>query len=312
MSAHVDTDTDDFSTDQQSEARFFGPAPQPVQVQFGAVSHPGKVRPNNEDHYAIIRRHRSRDLLLSNLPPGTLVPTEEEAYILVVADGMGGAAFGELASMLALRAAWELSERETAWPLNINAPEAESLKEKFAAYSNRIHRALHDRMQAEPKTAGMGTTLTTAYTVGASAFIAHVGDSRAYLHRQGNIYRLTRDHTLAQELTDAGMPASRAAKFGHVLTNLLGGGQGQVSTEVHHFTLEDGDWLLLCTDGLPRHVTDDEIAVAIQAGTAAQSICEALVNLALDRGGTDNITVIAGQYRVAAEHKAESPRRHSK
>jgi protein phosphatase len=303
MAQHADIDTAVDFTDEQPEARFFGPTPQPVHVQFGAVSDRGKVRPNNEDHYAVIRRYRSRDLLLSNLPPGSLHRTEEEAYVAVVADGMGGAAFGELASMLALRAAWELSERETAWPLNMNAPEAEILKEKFAAYSNRIHHVLLEHGRSEPKTAGMGTTLTTAYTVGASAFIAHVGDSRAYLYRKEAIYQLTRDHTLAQELVDAGMPASRAAKFGHVLTNLLGGGQGQVSTEFHHFRLEDGDWLLLCTDGLTRHVADGEIAGVLKAGTEAQRVCLTLLNLALDRGGADNITVVAGRYRTVAQQQ---------
>lgn len=298
MSRETEKDTVDYVPGKQSASRFFGPIPQPVRVAFGATSHPGKVRPRNEDHYVVVRRRRSRIVLMTNLPAEALLPSEEDAYALVVADGMGGAAFGELASMLAVRTAWDLGGRETAWPLNINELEAHGMKEKLEAYAQLIHRALLEHARAEPRTAGMGTTLTIAYTVGAAAFIGHVGDSRAYLHRRGAVHQVTRDHTLAQELVEAGMAKSETAEFGHMLTNLLGGPGGTVATDVHHFGLENGDSLLLCTDGLTDLVTDEEIARTLDSGGDAQHLCEALVGLALDRGGKDNVTVVLARYDV--------------
>ena len=200
--------------------------------------------------------------------------------------------------MLALRTAWDLGGRETAWPLNINQLEAREMKQKLHAYAQLIHRALMDHARDEPRAAGMGTTLTICYTVGAAAFIGHVGDSRAYLHRRGAVHQVTRDHTLAQELVDAGLPKSETAEFGHILTNVLGGPGGHSTTDVHHFTLENGDSLLLCTDGLTDLVTDEEIARTLDSGGDAQSLCEALVGLALERGGADNVTVVLARYDI--------------
>jgi protein phosphatase len=298
MSRKPEKETVDYVPGKQSASRFFGPIPQPVRVAFGAASHPGKVRPTNQDHYVVVRRRRSRTVLMTNVPAEALLPTEEDAYALLVADGMGGVAFGELASMLALRTAWDLSGRETAWPLNINQLEAHEMKEKLEAYAKLIHRALMDHARTDPKTAGMGTTLTIAYTVGAAAFIGHVGDSRAYLHRRGAVHQVTRDHTLAQKLADAGMPESETAEFGHMLTNILGGPGGHSATDVHHLALENGDALLLCTDGLTDLVTDDEIAQTLDSGEAPQELCDALVGLALDRGGRDNVTVVLARYDI--------------
>jgi protein phosphatase len=280
--------------------RFFGPRPQRVSVRFGAVSDRGKVRSKNEDHFAVVRRSRSRDVLATNVPAEVLSQTEEEAYVMVVADGIGGEAFGELASMLALQTAWDLAERETCWTLNIAEEQAERLGEKFDAYAQLIHQQLLDHVYVEPRTSGMGTTLTVAYTVGPIAFIGHIGDSRAYAYRDGKMHNLTRDHTLAQELVDAGMAPREASKFGHVLTNFLGGRNSRVATETHHFSLHDGDCLLLCSDGLTKHVSDDEMAVEIAREEDPQRVCQSLLNLALERGGKDNITIVIGRYTIPA------------
>ena len=279
-------------------SRFFGPSPQPVTVRFGAVSDRGKKRSKNEDHYAVVRRSRSRTVLATNVPDTNMAQTTEQAYVMVVADGIGGEAFGELASMLALQTAWDLAERETCWSLNMDETQAKELAEKFDAYAQLIHQRLLDHVYVDPKTAGMGTTLTVAYTVGPIAFIGHVGDSRAYAFRNGNLHPLTRDHTLAQELVDAGMASGEASKFGHVLTNFLGGRNSRVATETHQFTLQDGDCLLLCSDGLTKHVDDTEIAEAIAKEDDPQEVCQTLLNLALERGGRDNITIVLGRYEL--------------
>ena len=190
-------DTAEFLAVEDVLAKHFGPSPPPVQVQFGALSHPGLVRTNNEDHFMIIERRRTRKVLASNLPPGLLQSADDIGYILAVADGIGGSAFGELASMVALRSGWDQAPGAIKWTWVINDREIQDLKERVELVFRGMDQALRERTQMEPATAGMGTTLTAAYTVGPEAFIAHVGDSRAYRYHGGKLLRLTRDHTLA-------------------------------------------------------------------------------------------------------------------
>jgi PPM family protein phosphatase len=278
-------------------AKHFGPSPPPVSVIFGAVSHPGRVRTNNEDHFMVVERRRTRKLLLSNLPEGLLLPTDDVGYVMGVADGMGGAAFGELASMLALRSAWEQAPTTIKWTWIVNDREVEELKERVEIIFRRMDQALLARARAEPACKGMGTTLTGAYSIGPEAFIAHVGDSRAYLYHAGQLTQLTRDHTLAQDYIDRGFPVL-ARSWHHKLTNCLGGDDREIHVDFHHFHLDDGDQLLLCTDGLTDLVRDEEIAAFLRPGADPQAAAQALVNLALDRGGKDNVTVIVAQYTL--------------
>ena len=194
------------------------------------MSHPGKVRPNNEDHYMILRLRRSLSVLTTNLPEGEYAPRDDEdAYAMIVADGMGGAASGEVASRQAIRVGMELILRDIKWTMKFNEREEAELVEKLGMYFRLMDRALLESSRAEPRLAGMGTTLTAVCTAGPVAFVVHAGDSRAYLHRGGTLQRLTRDHTLAQDLVDSGkLPADSAAarRVGHVLTNYLGGPGG--------------------------------------------------------------------------------------
>jgi protein phosphatase len=297
MKALRDADTTEFPAVEDPLAKHFGPSPPPVGVRFGALSHPGRVRTNNEDHYLVVERRRSRSVLATNLPEGFLRPADDIAYVLAVADGVGGAAFGELASMLALRSGWEQSPGAIKWTWIITEREVEELKERLELIFQRINRDLLQRAAAEPACAGMGTTLTGAYTVGSEAFVAHVGDSRAYLFHDGLLRQLTRDHTLAQEFLDVGMPvASRS--WHHVLTNYLGGPEQEVRVEFHHFRLADGDQLLLCTDGLTDLVQYEEVAGILGQPATPQEKAQALVDRALERGGKDNVTVVLAQYEV--------------
>jgi protein phosphatase len=277
--------------------KHFGPSPPPVSVQFGAVSHPGLVRENNEDHYMVVERRRTRTVRLTNLPEGVLRPAEDVAYVLAVADGMGGAAFGELASLLALRSGWEQSPGAIKWAWVINDREINDLKEQVELLFRRMDQALRERAKVQPEAAGMGTTLTGAYTVGPEAFIGHVGDSRAYLYRDGRLAQLTRDHTLAQQMLDAGLE-DPPRSWRHVLTNCLGGSEHTLEVEFHHFRLADGDRLLLCTDGLSDMVPNPEIAGTLGRHPHPQEAVQALVDRALERGGRDNVTVVLAQYAV--------------
>lgn len=235
MSASTDQDTvDDITALLQDDlaAKFFGPTSPAVRVEFGALSHAGKVRSNNEDHFSVVRRRRSRELLLTNLPEGAVPRSlHDEVYAMAVADGIGGAAFGELASMLALRTGWDLTTHAFKWHFQATEGEADELKDLLRTYGQLIHRKLREEAAVDPQLAGMGTTITGALTIGFEAFVAHVGDSRAYLFRDGRLQQLTRDHTLAQRLVDAGaIPSVSAAsrRMQHMLVNCLGGNRSDV------------------------------------------------------------------------------------
>jgi protein phosphatase len=145
----------------------------------------------------------------------------------------------------------------------------------------------------------MGTTLTVCYITGPELFVMHAGDSRAYLYRGGHLRRLTRDHTLAQSMIDSGIveegsPPERQSR--HILTNCLGGPHSELQVDVDHHRLATGDCLLLCTDGLTRHVEDAEMVGVLEHHPVPEDACRALVDLALERGGKENVTVVLGRF----------------
>jgi protein phosphatase len=297
MTELASADTAEFPAVDDLLARHFGPSPPPVAVHFGALSHTGRVRTNNEDHYLVIERRRTRSVVLTNLPKGFLRQADDTAYVLAVADGMGGAAFGELASMLALRSGWDQSPQAIKWTWIINDHEIEDLKERVELVFRRMNETLQAEAREVPARAGMGTTLTGIYTVGPEAFVGHVGDSRAYLYHEGVLTQLTRDHTLAQECLDLGIPVL-CRSWHHKLTNCLGGPEQEVRVEFHHLRLADGDRLLLCTDGLTDMVRDEEIARTLDRHAQPQEAAQALVDLALEHGGRDNVTVVVARYAL--------------
>ncbi len=283
--------------------KYFGAETVPVQVSFGALSHPGMVRTQNEDHFAVVRRYRAREVLLTNMPPRTYAPLCDNSYALAVADGVGGAAFGEIASMLALQAGYDLTTSAFKWPFKTSESESLELQEAIRVHVQMIHRRLLAESGAGSPLAGMGTTLTGALTVGFDAFVAHVGDSRAYLFRRGSLHRLTRDHTLAEQLVANGVAQSindaAVAGFRSVLINCLGGDFEDVSVDTCHVPLQDGDQLLLCTDGLTDMVPEAEIAQLLAEPRTTQQITQSLIDTALAHGGKDNVTVVLGRYSVA-------------
>ena len=143
--------------------------------------------------------------------------------------------------------------------------------------------------------------MTLAGSVGADLIIAHIGDSRAYLLRAGKLLRLTRDQTLAQALADAGeirpeQVATHPSR--HVLTGAITTDVGEVPVELQQLRLSDGDQLLLCSDGLTEMASDAAIAGALDRAGSAEKACRALVDLALEGGGKDNVTAILARYRI--------------
>jgi protein phosphatase len=143
----------------------------------------------------------------------------------------------------------------------------------------------------------MATTLTLAIVVWPSAYEVQVGDSRCYYYSEGKLRQITRDQTMAQDLVDQGViPKDQmaASPFSHVLASAIGG--SEASPEVTRLDIRRrGSVVLLCSDGLTKHVTDDEIAAHLKTMESAEQVCRALVDLALERGGSDNITVLVGR-----------------
>src|SRR4051812_23785163 len=147
-----DDATGEYLTEEELVSRFFLPPPPPVRVEFGAMTHRGKVRLNNEDHFLILRLRRSLSVLTTNLPEGQLAPqADEDAYAMILADGMGGAAGGELASTQAIRVAVELMLRDIKWAMKFNEREGRELIEKLGMYIRLMNRALIESSRAEPK-----------------------------------------------------------------------------------------------------------------------------------------------------------------
>jgi PPM family protein phosphatase len=273
-----------------------------VRAAFGAVSHPGKVRLKNEDHFLVIRLVRDRETLLTNIPADQLPEHAGDAgYSMIVADGMGGLAAGEVASRLAITTALKLVHSSPKWGFKIDQKEARELFERINCYVREIDRTLTEQGHADRRLLGMGTTLTAAFSMGVDLFIIHLGDSRAYLYRNGELRRLTTDHTMAQAMADAGYIAPEDVRR-HVgrnkLTNYLGGQQGKVKADLRWLRLTDGDRLLLCTDGLSEMVEESLIARVLHERDRPRDAAQALLDEALEQGGKDNVTVIVARYEI--------------
>lgn len=275
----------------------------PVQVEFGALTHEGRVRETNEDHFLVARFERSMHTLATNLPADH-IPAEyaQAAYAMLVADGMGGASAGEVASREAIRGIVELAVETPDWIMRVDEQSLAEVLRRFSQRFQRVRQLLVERAEGDTSLRGMGTTMTVACSLGPELILAHVGDSRAYLYRQGRLQQLTRDHTIAQTLADAGVirPEDVAAHpMAHTLTNALGTHEGGLRVELHHVLLEDGDQLLLSTDGLTDMVDDEAIAGTLRDSGAAADACRALVDSALAAGGRDNVTVVLSRYRMS-------------
>ena len=273
-----------------------------VRIDVSALSHPGYRRANNEDHYLVTRLGRTLQTLSTSLPAGDVPEcTEEVNYLMVVADGMGGHAAGEVASRMAISALVSLALDVPDWIFKVDEAHAREIERRSRTRVQEIGAMLVDRGQHDPALRGMGTTLTAARSLGRDLLITHVGDSRVYLLRAGGLHHLTRDHTYAQLLVDTGQLAPgdvAGSRHRHVLTNALGGSTDDVVVDTDLLQLEDGDRLLLCSDGLTDLVDDAAITSILLEATGSSDACERLVQRALDGGGRDNVTVIVAAYRL--------------
>ena len=283
------------------QAQLVDPASAVVEVDIAGLTHTGHVRTNNEDHYLVVRIERSLQTMMTNLIDGSLPERfHEVAYGMLVADGMGGCAAGEVASSMALIKLVELAVETPDWVMRMHKREnADTVMRRMTERFRVIDSAMRVQSESDPSLTGMGTTLTVVASLGAELFVGHIGDSRAYLFRNERLHQLTRDNTLAQELIDAGIarPEDTATQaMRHVLTAALAAGE-QSDPQVQRFHLSDGDQVLLCTDGLTEMVRDETIATILNDADSATQACQTLIDLALAAGGSDNTTVVLARYR---------------
>jgi protein phosphatase len=220
---------------------------------------------------------------------------------------MGGHQAGEQASALAVDVIEQFVLNTLKWFLNLRGGEGQTLLQEFRGALEQADARIYEQASRHPELWGMGTTLTMAYSLNRDLFIAHVGDSRCYMFREGELDQITHDHTLVQEMVRRGhMDAEEANhhRLRHVITNVLGSTEPGVLPEVHKVKIEPGDVMLLCSDGLTEMVSDEEIAQVLRSDADLHRACERLVHLANEKGGKDNITVILVRFDLDSRRAA--------
>jgi serine/threonine protein phosphatase PrpC len=267
------------------------------EIDVFGLTHPGKVRKENQDHFLICALRKQMVVRLTSLPhPEDLMPGPERlAFLAMVADGVGGGAKGEEASRIALGAVTQYvsSSMRCYYATGSTDHEFYASLQEGALQS---HQELIRRGEENPEYRGMATTLTLFFGVWPRAYLLQVGDSRCYLLRAGELTQITRDQTMAQELIDMGVLAPGAAEAGrlaHTLSSSIGG--RHTEPKVTRLDMNWGTVVLLCSDGLTKHVPDDRIRERLRSMTSGQQACEALLEDALEAGGTDNISIIVGR-----------------
>ena len=270
--------------------------PRDDEIDVHGLTHVGKVRKDNQDHFLLASVHKRVNVLATNLGPQQHLPLGDQrvAFICMVADGVGGLEGGAEASATALECVMQYVNDSMSCLYDRDVTE-KKFTEQLQQCALRSHEAILAR-RAEGKQEGtMATTLTLFMGVWPAYYILQVGDSRYYLWRDGQLTQLTRDQTIAQELVDQGILSRAQAphtQFAHVLSSALG-----ADTAEPVVTRLQADWRnvhLLCSDGLTKHVSDEKIAERLRTMTSSKQVCEQLLQDALDAGGTDNITIIVG------------------
>ena len=252
-----------------------------MRISYQAISDVGRKRKGNEDHYLV----------------------NPDQRLFVVADGMGGHAAGEVASRIAVDAIDEfVRNTRGGGPVALSSgvdarvsSEPDRIRKAIVYSNGMVFDATRERVEYE----GMATTVAAVLVEGAVAHVAHVGDSRVYLFRQGHVKQMTRDHSWVNEQVENGVLTADQARI-HPLRNVVTralGGHADLAVDVTSLDVRAGDILLLCSDGLTTMITDEEIAQILD--DEREDLPEAarkLVDAANDSGGEDNVTVILVQF----------------
>jgi len=272
--------------------------PRDRDIDVYGLTHPGKVRKENQDHFLIGSLSKRLLVDLTSLPADSPFSAEPErlASIAMIADGVGGGGGGEEASREALQGVAQYVAESTNAFYGSGAAEPDAFAEVLAEAAMRCHARLVERAGQEAGRTRYATTLTLWLGLWPEAYLLQVGDSRCYIYRDGELTQISRDQTMAQDLVDQGVMSRTTAHrspWAHVLSSAIGG--QQAAPVVTRITRDWGTVVLLCSDGLTKHVSDERIAERMAQMTTSQRLCEALLQDALDGGGSDNIPIIVGR-----------------
>lgn len=253
-----------------------------VRIRYAAKTDVGMKRSHNEDHFALI----------------------EDEQLFLVADGMGGHACGEVASQLSAEVIGEFFEhskdQDATWPFRYDH-NLTYIENRFAASVRLANSRIYQKSQSDPGLRGMGTTIVGCLLKNQTLYVAHVGDSRCYRVSADGIEQLTRDHSLLEDYKEARpeMTEEEERNFPHknVITRALGM-RDEVVVDINKFEISDGDRFVVCSDGLSGMLSDEEIHRISTEGDALDRNVDALIGLANENGGTDNITAVLIECRV--------------
>ena len=268
------------------------------------TTHVGRVRTVNEDQFLIASLMKVVEIEQTSLHGADLghLTSPGRAALLIVADGVGGQQAGEKASETALETVAQYATQAMQY-YTVDEAAEERFVEELRMAVMRTHEAVVLEAEEYPERQGMATTLTVVKVINRRGYVIQVGDSRCYLLRNGELSQITRDQTIAQDLVDQGVMSDATAEhspFSHILSSAIG---GTAAPEVYTLNLETDDMLLLCTDGLTKHVTNVQIRDELTSDRSPDQMGDRLLQMALDDGGSDNVTVIIA--RVLADTEPE-------
>ena len=275
------------------------------QMNVHGVTDVGRKRPVNEDQFLIADLKKSLSVYQSSLglDHQTRLFGGSQGKLLLVADGMGGHEAGERASTIAVDSIATYTLNTMRWFFRLDEVSDEDFQDELKAALEHCQSIIGIEAEAIPQRRGMGTTLTMAYVIWPRMYVVHAGDSRCYLYRNSVLKQITRDHTMSQlfkeqrnAAVEVEMPDDlKSSRWSNMLWNVLGGDSDDLAPEVYRSNLQLGDTLLLCTDGLTKHLSDDRIKEHLNKVGPAERIFQELVEAANSDGGSDNITVVVAR-----------------
>jgi serine/threonine protein phosphatase PrpC len=285
------------------------------EIDLFGLTHPGKKRTENQDHFLACTVHPQVIVHATSLPQVDQLPLRGEwrATIILVADGVGGNADGGDASRIATETIMQYVSSTLESYHDAGSKEEDVFLESLRRAVLEAHHAVRSEARNRQDKKPMATTLTLGIGVWPWLYVVQLGDSRAYYWWNGTLTQVTRDQTVAQELVDQGvMPRERleSSPYRHVLSRAVGGDAEEAVPEVTRVRVDRfGSVILFCSDGLTKHVADDEIAKAIAEHARSEEVCTSLLDLALERGGSDNITIVVARRRIMTPAAGTAPAR---
>jgi PPM family protein phosphatase len=281
------------------------PRPRDDELDLYGLTHPGRVRPENQDHFLLCTVHPQVVIHGTSLPAtdNLALRGQRLATIMLVADGVGGSAAGSRASRIATEAVTQYVASALRCYHTAGSANEHEFTDALRAAAIEAHDVVRAEAVAELGGRQMATTLSLGIVVWPWLYVLQVGDSRCYFYQNGVLRQVTRDQTVAQNLVDEGVLKKEQVKgspLNHVLASAIGASEAM--PEVSRVDVRQrGSVILVCTDGLTKHVSDDEIAERLGRMESSEQVCTELVQLAIDRGGTDNITLVVGRARKVAK-----------